>query len=1217
MANEANNYQIPFGLDLTPFFEDVEQINNGTRTMAQNVQEATRTMQNGFNQASEAGENLATTIQTDATQTQRLAENMRNAGRDIQNALNGQGLGNGMDQALRRYTDLITQFSQRARQPIKFDLDAAKLQAFEQLLAEGVDQLQVFNQVIDSAKQELATMDPGSEKFAQLSQQIQTAEEFLQQLGVTATQTTTEFQQTGNTIQSLATDIAQYASKGQAGLEGLNRLADQLERQQLALQQAQRNALNPELLAQYDQGLQVVNADLALLYQALDEIQQVPPPDPVPDEQPQQRVQSLRTQLRQMREELTRMAIAGQQGTQEFRDMEEAAGALQDEIGDVQSRIRALSSDTKYLDAGIEALTGLAGGFAAAQGAAALFGEENEDVNKVIQKVTAAMAILQGIQAVANVLNKDSALSTILLGRAHAANATATAADAAATEAAAAATAEATVATRSWTAALLANPFVLIGAAIVAVVTALIAFSDSSEDAKEKTDELNESLERQNTILGLDEAALKRRTDVLVAEIKKQGAERAAGAKTESEVQKIQAETEKRVNDATASSLQQRLKLLQDNRRDTEKLYNDENADKKKLGDELIKQDQQIKDLQAEIRVNDLTNQAKAFDDQRALNKKLQEEAKQHTEKLKQEAAKRQAIAEQQTKYAKQLRDAEAAGLTDDADRARAQARARTQDQIDQLNTDKQLSVKATEERDKIIKQLRANLAKELSEIDKKEAQDRAALELESLNTIENLQKDSYKKQLEQMITGFDQQRAEAAIKYKDRVDLLKQVNAAIDKEQERQTKAITLEGTLDAVDKQTERQVLLVETAAKFIGPQVKVEQEKQLAINKAMLEGAKKRLDALVASGESETSTVVLQAKKQVQDLEKAIGEQTTELATKKGTVDINRLIFGDLGQKNNDVIDKGLQKAAEGVQEITDFIVDQYQRQIDKKQEVIDQYDKDIDVLEGQLEKEQELRDQGFANNVDALQQEIDAKKAAREEELRQQEELQKKQQAAAKAKFAIDTALQASNLITASTEIFSSFAAIPFGLGIPLAIAVIAAMVGAFIAGRVKMYQAINSGANTQFGDGGWVRGKSHAAGGKKYYANDDSGDVMELEGDEYVVKKSQAGKYGDLLEAINNDDVSGMNDADLRRLLEPMGITLPVEDTKNALTVAKERDQLKMVVVPSGPDYSQEMAAIREDVGYLAAAKRGETERWEDAKFYYEKRGNKTTKIPKK
>ena len=85
------------------------------------------------------------------------------------------------------------------------------------------------------------------------------------------------------------------------------------------------------------------------------------------------------------------------------------------------------------------------------------------------------------------------------------------------------------------------------------------------------------------------------------------------------------------------------------------------------------------------------------------------------------------------------------------------------------------------------------------------------------------------------------------------------------------------------------------------------------------------------------------------------------------------------GSLGEQKQRIID-GAKEIADNISQIADFIIDQYQRQIDKKQEVIDQYNGEIDNLESQLEKEKELRDEGLANNVDVLQKEIEEKKAA---------------------------------------------------------------------------------------------------------------------------------------------------------------------------------------------------------------------------------------------
>lgn len=118
-------------------------------------------------------------------------------------------------------------------------------------------------------------------------------------------------------------------------------------------------------------------------------------------------------ELRSIREEMQRLEMQGKANTKEFRDMAMRAGELTDQIGDTQARVKILASDTKHLDAALSVATGLAGGFAAAQGAAALFGDENEDLMKSMMKVQAAMSLVTGIQAVANMLNKDSAASVM------------------------------------------------------------------------------------------------------------------------------------------------------------------------------------------------------------------------------------------------------------------------------------------------------------------------------------------------------------------------------------------------------------------------------------------------------------------------------------------------------------------------------------------------------------------------------------------------------------------------------------------------------------------------------------------------------------------------------------------------------------------------------------------------------------------------------------
>lgn len=122
------------------------------------------------------------------------------------------------------------------------------------------------------------------------------------------------------------------------------------------------------------------------------------------------KVKSLKQQLKEMKAELA----SGNLGAKEFAALSQKAGELQDRIGDVNNQVKNLASDTKRLDGFINVAQGIAGGFAAAQGAIALFGSENEDLQKTLVKVQGAVALLSGVQAVANVLQKDSAAMTLL-----------------------------------------------------------------------------------------------------------------------------------------------------------------------------------------------------------------------------------------------------------------------------------------------------------------------------------------------------------------------------------------------------------------------------------------------------------------------------------------------------------------------------------------------------------------------------------------------------------------------------------------------------------------------------------------------------------------------------------------------------------------------------------------------------------------------------------
>ena len=128
-----------------------------------------------------------------------------------------------------------------------------------------------------------------------------------------------------------------------------------------------------------------------------------------------EQTENLTKKLRAMIRELAAMKAAGKDNTDEFRRMSREAGELQDTIGDAREQVRALASDTKKLDAVAQAFRGIAAGMSIAAGASALFGEENEDLQKSLLKVQAAMAILNGVQEVATLVTGQNALKTFIL----------------------------------------------------------------------------------------------------------------------------------------------------------------------------------------------------------------------------------------------------------------------------------------------------------------------------------------------------------------------------------------------------------------------------------------------------------------------------------------------------------------------------------------------------------------------------------------------------------------------------------------------------------------------------------------------------------------------------------------------------------------------------------------------------------------------------------
>lgn len=218
---------------------------------------------------------------------------------------------------------------------------------------------------------------------------------------------------------------------------------------------------------------------------------------------------SLRTQLRNVVEQLAEMEQAGLRGTEAYQKLQKEAGRLKDAMGDAQMQAQILAHDNAGLQGVISAVSGVSGAFSAAQGVIGLFGAENENLQKIMLRVQSLMGITMGLQQVANTLNKDSYFSVVILQKIrekyNAEMAKSPAVIGAATVAQTAQTAAATAGTVANTG--LAGAFRMVGAAIksvpvfgwiAAAVAALVGviskFVSKAKEARKATEELQKSV---------------------------------------------------------------------------------------------------------------------------------------------------------------------------------------------------------------------------------------------------------------------------------------------------------------------------------------------------------------------------------------------------------------------------------------------------------------------------------------------------------------------------------------------------------------------------------------------------------------------------------------------------------------------------------------------------------------------------------------------------
>ena len=400
----------------------------------------------------------------------------------------------------------------------------------------------------------------------------------------------------------------------------------------------------------------------------------------------EQKQKSLTGQLKELKTQLALLEQQGADNTDEFNKLLLAAAQLEDQIGDTRERVRVLASDTFKFDAAVGATQALASGFEVAQGAAALFGSESEDLQKVIAKTTAVTAIANGVNELAQQITGKGALKLAILEAAQKAVAISTAIS---------------------TGAISAFRVAIAATGIGLFITGVAILVDRLRDAAANQAAFNRSLElskqaaegSRKAIQDLQNLQLDSATRIRIA----------TGQLTQAEAdrQQVIAETTKNIEDKNKVEIVATIVAVREQKRLSKELAESQESDRrasartgqevisqetKTLATQLATQESLIKASQSRVFANNLElntalaglNQAFASEEQAKRNEEAQKAA---DERAKQAKADAEAIAKAQKEAFTNLLN-ETAALQNEFDKQLADERKKNEAKLQLELTD-------------------------------------------------------------------------------------------------------------------------------------------------------------------------------------------------------------------------------------------------------------------------------------------------------------------------------------------------------------------------------------------------------------------------------------------------------------------------------------------------------------------------------------------------
>lgn len=120
------------------------------------------------------------------------------------------------------------------------------------------------------------------------------------------------------------------------------------------------------------------------------------------------KMQKLRNEMAQLQVDTDGLTKATDEQKKRFNELAQEAGKLQDALDDASQQAKNYADDYATMNTALQATQGAIGAVSAVSGAMNILGANTEGAEEAIKSMTSAMAVMQGLENVQKMLNKDS-----------------------------------------------------------------------------------------------------------------------------------------------------------------------------------------------------------------------------------------------------------------------------------------------------------------------------------------------------------------------------------------------------------------------------------------------------------------------------------------------------------------------------------------------------------------------------------------------------------------------------------------------------------------------------------------------------------------------------------------------------------------------------------------------------------------------------------------